>query len=1781
VNKATKKKGTQAYDKAKRRPGRATTRSTGGLGFAFEDQVAAWLLLKMLTGEAMPGMDRLGLRLQSQTSALGCLIDDLLVTCEQGSKESHLAVSCKSNLQVTRAGLPKDFVSAAWKQLASAERGPFHLGRDRIALVTRGRHPAFQSTWADIKSACNGSDPGLAIARILSTSKHRTVFSNIKKVVQELSATVRDEDIVELIRHLLVVPLDFQLDPSEDSESAISRCKRVLVGESPDEAHELWQTLVERAGKSRLGDGTIDLPQLWQELRARFKLHDHPDFSSGWKLLRAYTRENLNKIEAALPTGYSLVRSEDSDKLAQEISNNPIVILYGDSGTGKSALAKSVLEGKLPEASQVWLGPDTIRATLIEVERIKTDLAHPLSVTLKATAQQSNVLVIDAAERISSELVPQVKRLVAALVCESAPGEIPLWRILVVGQTEAWIDGRLQGLLGNKESVSVELGPAPLAEVRDAMRSTPGLSWLALQDDALAVLSNLRALAWVVQAASQFQQKGQAARLSLTAIADSLWNFWTNGQLPLQGILMRLSEREASFEHSIGLSELPAPEALALQERPPQLPLRITSLNRVEFQHDLAADWSRFQKLKEVWDDITQWAALAQNPLWIGALRMLGQFLLREGTGDRTAWDITFEKLDASEQGMGLATDILLDALCLDPLAESLLTERADLLFANNGFLLNRLLLRFHHIATAPGDQPALLQQDPSLGLYIEGQFRVPIISRWPPVIRFLSAHRDRVAYIMSPVVANLCETWLTTTPVELVPGIPMLFRRELAEVALSTAQALQIAQGKGVIFADDSEKPIYNAVLAGAPDLPDEVSAWALEMAQRRPWHADVVAKITEFREQQAKEHAERLRTDPVYRARYQRSEQMPISLASARRRLPPWPHGPLRRVERDFRECCTHSRSLGPLMKAGPEVAAEVLLAVIIEDSPEEEYSSRPSLTRNVGVEFDSSSYPTAYWQSPFYVFFQIAPDLALNTLITLVDFCTDRWCHEARRHGADSSSIVLDLPGGARKEFVGNHVVLNWSQENSPEAGQLYCALAALEKWLCVSIDGGIDSESHIQRLLEVSHSIAILGVLLNVGKYRPVLFQGLLRPLLAHAELYFWDEYRLEALQYAFDAPSWARQGETVFQVAREWWSLTYRQVPLRNIAAKLVAFKPDIAAFLSEVIKRWELPEHEKSALELRMLQAKLDRNNYKEDRSGNSGRMQFEYPESLQSDIARYQQATEPALRMLATPYECDQLIGNPGELTVEKAEELIGFLRASPPHRSTDVNEGDQLLPFIAVASTLLVRARPRLDAYPEIRDIAIEAVRAVIDRIGDDSRLLSGRIARSRDELKFVAHAVMHDFIRSPASSDAERAVLRVLTSGSEVALSTLTSIGHAHRLQLGDAWWRLLDISLLWCALTVLAPRFEETDVLRKLWGRWLRWLRNCKLTKTDATVTRVDPVAIAVRVERLQRRRWVREYKRDRSWFGIDPNKRRSPGLDTDFLKAMFFWLLQSPLVGTQQSDLMDTENRRVLLKRLLDFELRPYAERRNDDRDEPPAQIGYEVVQAITKLIPRLAVNAATELWQPLFRLGGKAHYIFGYFINCWLQQVSMNCDISVFSRHWRAMIEYALTSPQWISGRHSYYGEELLRRLLGCGSESSLDQVIGFQTTVLGMKDLYESWADKHLDREEDNTPLFCSFLSSSTGRLLRLDGLRWLHRLLRQQTAGNYRWRSLGKYGAMTDLIDVVLTEHADELVANPPARDALLELAAFLVKQQAPAALALQERVRAKLAGKRITNV
>lgn len=78
----------------------------------------------------------------------------------------------------------------------------------------------------------------------------------------------------------------------------------------------------------------------------------------------------------------------------------------------------------------------------------------------------------------------------------------------------------------------------------------------------------------------------------------------------------------------------------------------------------------------------------------------------------------------------------MLDALFLDPAADDFLEQRAGMLFANGSARLLRLLRRFEHVASVTGVNPEALGALRDLSLYLEAQFRTPIVSRWPAIAR-------------------------------------------------------------------------------------------------------------------------------------------------------------------------------------------------------------------------------------------------------------------------------------------------------------------------------------------------------------------------------------------------------------------------------------------------------------------------------------------------------------------------------------------------------------------------------------------------------------------------------------------------------------------------------------------------------------------------------------------------------------------------------------------------------------------------------------------------------------------------------------------------------------------------------------------------------------------------------------------------------------------------------------------------------------------------------------
>ncbi len=1723
----------------------ATTRSTAGLGFAFEDLVAADLLSRFLLDMPIYGIGVPGAQLFSQAAAAGWLIDDLIcVGLASNGIEHRLALSCKSNVQVSDSGWPAEFISMAWT-LWRTEK-PFRRSTDRMGLVTRGRNTRFDATWSDLKLWCDNADPALAISRINASKKHRQLFHSIRAPGEHAGELPSEVDTVALIAKLELYPVDFQLTPSNTLDEAKHRCRMALSSEIIAEADELWAALLKSAETARLGNGINRLSDLIRELSSRFALKAHPSISSSWNRLLALSADQRATIETSLPNGHVVSRPDESADLSKALEGRGGCIVAGDSGAGKSALTSEVLDQRFSEATQIWLGPEVLSTVLSEAARGTLGLDHDLGFLLERSPGNNKLLVLDSSERLDATSRTRLDSLLRNLA------DNPTWRVILISQLGGF-ENQLLGIRAAIQWPTVIVPTLATSTIRNALKTVPSLVWISSELQILPLLANLRTLGWVIAATSSFPQADGASLTSTAAIADRLWSHWTIGpaKTQVQRLLMRLAMREAAFERSFAISDLDSGEASAFDQRPQELPLIVNKRNRIEFRHDLASDWARYQRLKEIAHDVPQWSAWAPQPLWIAALRLFGQHLLEQPDQARYGWDHAFQVVSAAKNVE--AGDLLLDALCQSPDLDRHLAARADLMFADNGLVLLRLFHRFLHIATVP-NLPDHLAIGDALRIYLEADMRLPIFTRWGPLGRFLRSHGERISALGAPIVARLCKAWLNSP--KTIRDRPTPLRDVMAKLALDTARARQIKNITHPLYGGEEEdKLIYATALAGAADLNADVSAFALEMARRQPLAEAVQIKVDALRAAH--------RAQSIARAGklHERRQSFPPVVRSDFEDLPPWPLGPAGRLAIAFREAVLHGNALGPLMQTNPAVASEVLLACMIDDKPTRDHRNSSRLDADLGLKFDQQSYPTAFWKSPFLIYFQAQSEAALSTLKQLLDFVMERSASSLPQGGSIPTIVVMSNDQARR--FPGSHWHFGWSQSNSSSNGQLFSALDALEYWLIAKAKAGENLITLCDRLLEVEGSTAILGVLINLGKYQPSLFKGPLFSLVGIEALYEWDRERISNGRFGFDAMTWSRHAEPIFNTARDWVLAPHRTIELRKIIGDLAAADPEFAASMMPMIATWSVPDDPKQRLEQRILQSELDPANRRLVPDAASGKIvtQLVYPSDLQADIFAYEAQIRPELEPHTLPYQCHKILSGTANLADADAQYLANLL---PSLGMPLPDGGEQLRMVAAAAATLIARGG---DWYKQRTDIAHRAeyaLRTIITLL--DTKSAGRDDYAANDTLSFAGIGVFHAALDADKRGEWNSPLMIILTGQNFAAITTIMRIAKQQRARLGYAWYRLNFLMILAAGLNRLSLRFDSVDGRTMEWKRWQARLRTKQIFDTEASIEALNPIAVARRVERLLERRRQR-VDLDRPYEGTSKAPRLA-GLSTHILECGYAWLLDHE---TAEIAADDAENQ-ILIANLWAFEASRMAGERDDDESfedneyDLPSKMGYSILRIAPTFVLAEPADDREPLWRAIFAIGPNGHYAIDQFIAGWFLLLYKQPDPDRFIAIWKAMLANALAS-NWTSSRRWYRGRSTLIKLLGLNAHAELSQATAVCARIPELMDYYRQWAQAEMQDDEEAISALCYFLTTEAGRALRLEGIIWVGEALKK-TESFYRD---GTGNSIAEAMDAILTHHAGELIARHESRNAMIDVVAKLVGAQIPTAMGLQQRIAA----------
>ena len=254
----------------------------------------------------------------------------------------------------------------------------------------------------------------------------------------------------------------------------------------------------------------------------------------------------------------------------------------------------------------------------------------------------------------------------------------------------------------------------------------------------------------------------------------------------------------------------------------------------------------------------------------------------------------------------------------------------------------------------------------------------------------------------------------------------------------------------------------------------------------------------------------------------------------------------------------------------------------------------------------------------------------------------------------------------------------------------------------------------------------------------------------------------------------------------------------------------------LGEFVVAATSKWVSPNTDKESLEFGILVAELDWRNYSPDIDPPTGKQVFTfgYPPDITAAIATFEQDNSRLRQALTFPLRCREILNQTRMLDTQEAERVASLMAAVDGDEEINVDEEMMDAPRVAAAAVLLLRAPEWLAQNVAVGQRAQSIIDGVIVEIADKSEARGSRILMAPSHLEFAAYFAFERWIHEPSKENDER-VLRILMSGDDAAVQVLVWSAYRSREALGQRWWRLLYLALLWSGLLMLTPHYGDEN------------------------------------------------------------------------------------------------------------------------------------------------------------------------------------------------------------------------------------------------------------------------------------------------------------------------------------------------------------------------------
>jgi hypothetical protein len=1761
---------------------RAPVSLSGGTGFNFEDCVAGRFLVDMLGGIASFGHE-FGhvVRLDWQVRDTGRLLDDVAVTLDALNGSHTAEFSIKSHRQVTGGGFPSNFVEAAWEEWFHTESSTFQRDRDLLVMCTGKIGNDVIEAWEALLSESLATTPD-RMANRLAENTDPNGGSQSSEIERDLFSSLHCPDdlkshgpsdataTVAVSRRVRLLEFDFESNPSRDHGRVIVDCQALLRSGDPGEAKTLWESIVEIAAKNRGSGGSTDLPRLLAELRPSFSLIDHPDYRADWRALERATRDVLDDVRTDIGGVMSLDRQPEIQKIRDALANSSLCLAAGESGCGKSALAKVLSERS--NGSAVALSPDVLESgSQLQFDRI-LGISHPL-IEVLAASRQPCLLVLDSLERFSGPGLRLTARIIAELVATVRCQHV---RILLVTQFDAAkrvVDRLVEGGVVREKLEIVPIDLPSEDAVQLLLRGTPSVPWATLHQDMRPLLRNLKILDWVVRASSSGSGFSGAQVTGLISLIDYLWERWMEadgGGIAQGGLLKKLATLEAStLASGVPATRLEHAEQQSLPALI-QADLLRRRNERILFSHDLLGDWARL-KVLEGEDPTVSTSGLLRgaSPRWHRAVRLFGRWLLSRADG-ASRWADALRRADSGTDEGTVVCDLLLEAVVVSENAYALMALVWPVLVAEDAKYLKRLLDRFLFVATIPDLGLPDLAHRHAITPHMEAAFRVPLWPYWGALLRTLDEHVDEIASLAPIEAARICRMWLEFAPVDNPSTRPFPWRLHSARIALKLARELRAQRAEGTHIGSEQECIAYEAALLAAHEFPDEVTEFALEMAERRPPSPEIQRRAEAARVAAEEAKARREAEDPERAEMVRRLGQSPLSGLGPL--SDPWPDGPQDHVATAFSKAVFDGSALIELAKARPEAALEILLAVCIEPPAHQDPFGGSDMGEDCGVESWREFDPPLYFRGPFLEFIRTCPTHGVDFVIRLVNFASARWReHESRVRSRrqfplppfleeDEKLEVCIGVGDQARNWIGDRRVFRWHLDSLRETTTISCALMALEKWLDEQLNSGADIEAWLEQLMARSESVALAGLLIDIGKRERRYFRTSLRALLGVSAFYLWEPRILvERSAGSLWQMSWWRQPQEFIKMAREWHTAEYRRRPLPEIAASLMLSSPVMESFFANCRERWRQELNEQG--EPRALQVLIEllaRANYSET-SIDGARVQVKFvpPEAMAQQVALESSEAGASMLLITFPIDCLQIIDGKKLLPATDLETFWDTLQGIAMPKLSDSNgRSRQANAIFGGIAVLLKFHREWLTAVPQRMSWCLEQLWQTAHHPPTGRDFDVPESAGDWEWDCFAGQAAVY-LLEDSVDDRALRLLVALGVVAHHYSATRRTMLAaHELRESLGTIFESMKLLAVRWSMIRRLidqsnhyaaeVARFGQPDaiaaielpsdaprlspVLQQLRAEVERWadegdaLIEQFVDGTIAPISVAEANAIASQEsERLEGIRFpgraarASRDQRESSYRSRRNIRRMSIALDKKLIQSAFAWM-ELPAVTTEAERQKILGLVRELLALILDsLQLPADALEEDDDEidglpDEFDAWVFGHVASAIVVMRDD---EQPSSMWRPILQLGSHAHEWTEHFFWAWFTDgVRVAPSQSIFAERWAEMIRFAIASPSWDPNENSSHDlDDAVFELLGC--HRGLDCVARddrFAPIMERMLPVFAAAAERWFLLPRVANGFARCLREPAYGRLL-CPGILWLYRAVKETDEYSF-WR-------------------------------------------------------------------